>query len=589
MKQKKGLTTKALESALLHHQGGRLKQAEAIYRKILRWNPRQPEALYHSGIIAIQTGRYQNAVDLLQQAINVHPDNPDYFYYLGMAAMESNNDGMALQAFERALALRPDYAAAYNDLGTLQEKNGKIDAAIDCYRKAIKYKPDCCDAYFNLARTYGIIGDAEAAISNYEKVLELDPRDSDAYNNLGNYLKEKGETAKAVELYRKSIQFNPDSSRAYCNMGRAMRDMGDKEGALAAFRKALSLKPGDYEALYELALSEHHSEYNDDLQAMEELLQKPATTSDQKMHLSFGLGKAFEELKEYDRAFNYFKNGNTLKRNTFKYSIERDKEYFNKIKDIFNTKFFSTHKEYGHKNNSQIFIVGMPRSGTTLVEQIIASHPQVQGAGEFSDFKHELFGDTDITSKQFTDFIIRLEQHDIEQLGDKYIKIIAPHQKGRDYITNKSTQNFIYIGLIRLIFPQAKIIHCQRDPIATCLSCYKHLFSQGSWYAYDLHELASFYLLYRDLMQHWHATLPAFIFDNQYEDLIADQENQTKKLLDFCGLSWDERCLNFHRTKRSVKTASFQQVRRPIYTSAVAFWKNYEKHLGILMQAFEKG
>ena len=585
MDQKGSAIIKALESGRQLQQAGRLQQAEDTYRHVLQLDPRQPDALYLLGTIALQTSRYQKAIELIRQAISIQPGNPYYFYHIGLAAMALNNIAMALQAFQQAVQLKPDFPAVYNDMGVLLERTGDLNAAIESYRKAIKYKPDFSDAYYNLAGAYEAHGKSDAAIRNYEKALEHNPDDAMIYNNLGNVWRNRGETEPALEKFRKAIQLQPDFAGAYLNIGSVMEQTGDTEGAAAALEKALTFNPGYGEAYYELARITHYHEYNEDIQAMEKLLRKPDITDELRMYLNFSLGKAFEDLKQYDAAFKHIADGNRLKRSTYDYSLEEDRIFFNEIKRIFDKDFFNARRHFGSRNRSPIFILGMPRSGTTLVEQILASHPQVNGAGEVNYLRQVIFESApQITGQHFSDYILSLDRTDIARFGNEYLERIQPYQKESEYVTNKLPLNFLYIGMIRLMFPLAKVIHCVRDPIDTCLSCFKLLFAGKHPYAYDLQELAGYYLLYQDLMSHWHAMLPDYIHDNHYEILISDQENQTKKLLDFCGLPWDERCLNFHQTKRSVRTASLGQVRRPIYDTSVAFWKHYEKHLSVLIQ-----
>lgn len=578
---------KALQSARQHLQAGDLRKAASICRQLLKKDHEQADALYLSAIIALRSGQMPKAIELIRQAVIIQPGNPEYWYHIGLGAMALNHTDMAMQAFRRALALKPDYAVVYNDLGVLLEETGAFDEAVDSYQTAVKYKPDFIDAYFNLAGVYGLRGNYKAAIRNYEKALEYNPDDALIYNNMGNMFKEMGDPKTAIEKYRRSIQLQPDSPGGYFNLGVIKKDNGDIEAAIGAFRKVLELNPGYGGAYYELARATRYHDYDESMQSMEELLNRPDSTRELRMYLNFALGKAFEDLAQYETAFNHFSDGNGIKRGTFDYSIEQDRLFFNKIKQVFDREFFNTRKSFGLKRGSPIFIVGMPRSGTTLVEQILASHPQVHGAGEINHFKQVIFSSaSQTTTANLADYILGLDQDDIERFGNEYLRRIEPYLQTNNYVTNKLPSNFLYIGMIRLIFPEAKVIHCIRDPIATCLSCYKILFAGMHRYAYDLQELGSYYLAYRDLMAHWQTVLPGFIHVNQYESLIADQENQTRKLLDFCGLSWDERCLHFYQTARPVKTASFEQVRRPVYTTAIAFWKNYEKHLGILKRLF---
>ncbi|MCP4411189.1 MAG: sulfotransferase [Gammaproteobacteria bacterium] len=323
---------------------------------------------------------------------------------------------------------------------------------------------------------------------------------------------------------------------------------------------------------------------------MEKLLENNSVTDKQRMQLCFGLGKAFEEIKQYDRAFNFLSQGNKIKRNSYRYDVLEDKAIFTRIMDVFDRRFFDEHSDYGNSKDSPIFIVGMPRSGTTLVEQILSSHQKVYGAGELDDLKHVLMTTTPkLTQDIFPEGVMKLDRDDITRIADKYIRKLNQYNiDGKDYVSNKMTTNFIYIGMIRILFPNSKVIHCKRDPRDTCLSCFKNNFEGYLPFTYDLTELGQYFCIYQRLMSHWHTVLPGYIFDIQYEDLITDQETETRKMIDYCGLCWDEKCLSFHKSDRIVKTSSFSQVRRPINRNSIHIWEQYKKQLEPLLSALPR-
>jgi len=280
--------------------------------------------------------------------------------------------------------------------------------------------------------------------------------------------------------------------------------------------------------------------------------------------------------------------GNELKRNTYTYNIFETRDFFNGLKNVFDDKLFSKHVDTGYGENTPIFIVGMPRSGSSLLEQILASHSLVYGAGELKYLSQiVIHSSAKIAGIKFPYCAAKLSPDNFEILGAEYSKRLRQYSGAVKYITDKELHNFLYIGMIRLTLPNAKIIHCKRNPVDTCLSIFKTYFAGVHKYAYDLSELGEYYKLYQDLMEHWYKILPGYIFDIQYEDLVGDQEGETRKLLDYCELPWDEACLSFHRTIRPVRTASAEQVRRPIYNSSVGLWRRYEKHLSPLLSALE--
>lgn len=277
-----------------------------------------------------------------------------------------------------------------------------------------------------------------------------------------------------------------------------------------------------------------------------------------------------------------------MKRSGYDYSLEEDKEFFSCIKEMFSAELFKKHSNSGTDNNAPIFILGMPRSGTTLTEQILSSHQMVYGAGELPDIRKllsQMCGAGEY--KKFPKLVGSLGNDDLSRIGSEYIKGLRKRNSSAEHITDKMPHNFLHVGMIRLMLPNAKIIHCKRDPIDNCLSIFKQNFGGVHKYAYDLAELGGYHLLYQDLMEHWNKVLPGFVFELQYEDMVADQEGMTRKLLEFCGLPWDDNCLQFHKSERTVKTASYTQVRKKIYSDSVQLWKRYEQELQPLISALD--
>jgi len=365
-----------------------------------------------------------------------------------------------------------------------------------------------------------------------------------------------------------------------------LQEQGKLDNAIQSYRCALSINPDYATAHRNLAHLKRHTEYDNEIQEMEALHRKPDITTEQRMNLAFGLGKAFEDLGEYEKSIKFILEGNELKRGTFTYNISEDMDFINNLKNVFNSQLCRQHTGGGHGNNTPIFIVGMMRSGSTLVEQILASHSLVYGAGELSDLSNVAQHSSEkMTGTKFPFCVAELSPQNLKNLGADYTKRLRRFSGSVKYITDKALNNFLYIGMIKLILPNAKIIHCQRDPKDVCLSIFKNCFTKAHMYAYDLKELGEYYKLYRDLMDYWYNILPETIFDIQYEDIVGNQEDTTRKLLEHCELPWDKACLSFHQTVRPVRTASAEQVRRPIYNSSVGLWRQYEQHLSPLLNA----
>ena len=543
----------ALDLAVQHHTAGRLSDAESIYQQILQADPNQPVALHLHGVIAHQVGKHDTAVDLITKALAIKPDYAKAHYNLGNALKEACERDAAIQAYQKAIAHDPGHAEAHNNLGLALQDQGKLDTAVASHNKALALAPD----------------------------------NAEALSNRGLALQGLGMLDEAVASYHKALAIAPDSAKCHNNLGNAQQDMGQLDAAVASYHKALAIAPDYAEAHRHLSNAYKFSEYNDDIRAMEDAYALPDLGDQQRMHLAFALGKSFEDLRQYKKAFGFYLTANALKRRTFEYSIEADEKYFDRLEKVFTLDLFRTHSNAGSSDDSPIFILGMPRSGTTLVEQLLASHSNVHGAGELKYLQNIVasrFAKND--DPKLAESLAMASSAAFSDAGDDYIRRIREHRHGTGFITDKMPHNFRLIGMIRLMLPKAIIIHCCRDPLDTCLSIFKSYFSaSGNYYAYDLGELGRYYTLYRDLMDHWHRVLPGFIYDIHYEDLVANQEGQTRALLSHCGLEWDDACLDFHRTDRPVRTASAVQVRRPIYTDSIQSWKRYENWIEPLLDA----
>lgn len=508
--------------------------------------------LFQQAVSQHQAGQLQQAEKLYIRILKAVPDNTEVLNNLGIAQQGQGKLDEALASFNRAQRINPNDVETYNNIGNVLQAKDKPDEAIDNYNRVLKIKPEHDKAYNNLGLAFQEQGKPDEAIASFNRAIEINPVFADAYNNLGNVLRESGRLDEAIDNYRQAIKINPYFANAYTNMAHIKK----------------------------------HTDYNDkDIRAMEALLKFPELPDMQRMHLCFGLGKAFEDLHEYEKSFGFIKDGNKLKRNTYNYHISDDEKYFDRIIKTFDEKIFQKYPDSGCDDDTPIFIVGMPRSGTSLIEQILASHHSIYGAGELRYLQRIISGaDHDAEFGEFPDYISNLNRDDFIRFGQDFINHIRKHSISMKHLTDKMPHNFLHIGLIKLILPNAKIIHCRRDPMDTCYSCYKTHFTGTLKFAYDLTELGKYYNLYNNLMTHWHKVLPGFFLDVQYEDLIADQQSQTKRILQFLDLPWDNACLSFHKTKRPVRTASSVQVRNPIYSSSIKLWRRYEKQLEPLLE-----
>jgi len=476
-----------------------------------------------------------------------------------------------------------------NILGLVLHKQGKLEKAVQSFDKALQIKPDFVEAHCNRGNTLQEQGKLREAVESFSKAIQIKPDFVEAYYNRSNALKQQHRLQEAVQSLDKAIQLKPNFAEAHSNRGIVLQVQGRLQEATESFNKAIQIKPDFAEAYYNLSKIKRHDEYDETIRDMESLYDREDTSSKQRELLAFALGKAFEELKEYDKAFKYILEGNQLKRSSYHYEIKSDVERFNKMKEVFSPAFFSSHSKMGNPDETPIFILGMPRSGTTLVEQILASHSQVHGAGELLDLFMVASGiHTAKTKDKFPECLTGLTDENFVALGSSYLKSLRKHSNSKRFITDKMPHNFRLIGLIKVILPKAKVIHCMRHPMDNCLSVFKNRFSRANHYAYNLRDLGQFYYHYLDLMNHWRNTIPNFIYDISYEALVSDQEKQTRKLLNHCQLPWEESCLSFHKTERPIATSSYIQVRRPMYRDSINLWMKYEKQLESLKKVFNQ-
>jgi tetratricopeptide (TPR) repeat protein len=432
-------------------------------------------------------------------------------------------------------------------------------------------------------------GQFDQADEIYLTVLSKEPENPVALHFHGLIEARRNNKASALELLEKALQLQPGKAHFHHNSAGVFARLGMKERAMEHFQQAIRLKP-DYAEAYQ-GLTECRS-FKEDQQLLSAILQQldSETLSDlDRSYMHFAAAKICADSETYDQAFEHYRKANQLRGIRF-----RSKQYTRLINyqiKQFSPKFVSERSEWGLFDHTPIFVLGMPRSGTTLVEQILASHSRVFGAGELNDMRRigeaiERFSDS---KTPYPLCLGSTPQNRLLELGIEYLNRLKSLSNGEKRVVDKNPHNFRHVGLILLMFPNAKIIHTNRDPIDTCLSCYFQSFTQGQEYSFDLDNLAVFYNGYRKIMRHWKRLFPDRIYDIQYEELISDQERAIRDLLEFCELSWDESCLDFHKTERNVITASKFQVRKPIYKTSVQRWKHYEKHLQPLIDKLDLG
>lgn len=533
----------------------------------------------------------KDALPAMQKAAELLPNDAEAYGNLAAVQRAYGQLEAAMKSGRLALQIRPNFAEAHNNLGVVLQDLGLIDEAIASYHRALQIRPDFAEVHNNLGGALKELGQFDAAMTCYRSALGIKPDFAKAHSNLGVVLRELGQHHAEVECYHRALEIDPACSEALLGMGQLYLARGEMVEAEDCFRKALEIKPDDLEIRLLLAQLRKVKTGDENLAALvatEEAARRNGSPMPYKkaIYLHFALGKSFDDLGEYDRAFPHFIEGCKLRRATFEYDAAQTTQQFNDIMRVFNPATMARLKGGGDLSSVPIFVLGMPRSGTTLVEQIIASHPEVYGAGELPDLMAIAQRDVAGTDAGFPNNVAALDQADLTKWAAQYVAGLQGRAPDAKYLTDKMPTNFLAIGLIHLMLPNAKIIHVNRNPVDTCLSCFMQLFSNNQEHTYDLSELGHYYSDYVRLMQHWRNVLPAGSFlEVQYESIVAEQEIQSRRIIDFCGLDWNDACLDFYKNKRTIGTASKTQVRQPVYKSSVERWRSYEKFLGPLLDA----
>ena len=521
----------------------------------------------------------------LRQAVQTNPNDHVAWHALGLHYFNAGDLPKAVQMIEAAIAVDGKVALYHRNLGEMYRRAGLLEKSTAAGRRATKLAPGDLDAHYNLGLAYTDAKDYKKAIECYRRALKLNPRHNLSWNNLGSALEQQGDKNAALEAYEKAIAIDPRHAEAQNNAGAIYSEQGKLDEARAAFAAAIAARPDFVEAHYNLSSLKKYTRDDPHLAMLEGVYaQRQALSNHARIRYGFALGKALDDIGEFDRAFAAYEEGNRLQHAMLPMDEMRADAMLADILRVFDAPFFAARQSWQGAADAQrtpIFIVGMPRSGTTLLEQILCSHASVHGAGELVELNEAITKATHAgAGKPFTAGVTVLSDADMKKLGDDYLKRVWKLSPESRYITDKMPANFFYLGLIHLALPHAKIIHAMRDPMDSCFSCYSRLFNDTMEFAYDQGTLGLYYARYMTLMRHWHKVLPTgTILDLPYEEMVADTEGQARRVLEFVGLPWDEKCLEFYKNDRLVKTASVAQVRKPIYKSSVARWKHFARHL----------
>lgn len=612
--------TEELEKAkALHHQGD-LQQADAIYQDIIKRFPANAEALHSAAILDYQTGkpdaalvkinkairrnpaqveflnskgvvlqyldRNKEALDILKQGLKLAPQNISLRLNIGNTLRNLKQHAEAIDYYLEVVEHNPLHVGAYCNLGNVYDEIQEYDKAIASYKKALEIDADYNILYTLLAGTLSKAGKLHEAIGYCKKAIELRPGNAEAYNDLGNYYTELNQHKQALECYEQAHALKPDYTVALKNMGVAYQELGMRDKAISCYQQLDEADDGYAEAQHYLTMLDDNVIDVDNLQTLLRMEDEQKNI----MHLHYALGKVFSARKEFKQAFEHYRLANSIKRQSITYDAGLNTTYIDGLISFFDSDFIQSTQIKGNTSELPVFIVGMPRSGTTLVEQIISNHSQVVGAGELTAFAEieQTLQQDQVNIEVYPACLNNIDNTRLLGTAAKYLDVLEKLRTSESRVTDKLPGNFLRIGLIKLLFPSARIIHCKRNPVDTCVSIYTNYFADGYKYAYDLQELARYYVDYRRIMAHWLSLFADSILEVQYEQLVLEQEPVSRQMLDYLALQWEPACLDFHNNQRVVKTASNVQVRQPMYSHAISKWQHYRDDLQPMLEIFSQ-
>ena len=598
---------KELEELVAHYQSDRLDEAKTAALEITRRFPSHPfawkmlgavlkalgrseealqptlqsvvlapfdaEAQSNLGAVLKDVGRYEEALDSLREAVRLAPDSAVAHYNLAGTLQVLEKLGEAVECYQRAIDLKPDYAEAHFFLGRILQDQGALEQADRSYKYAVETRPTYAEAHYNRGIVLEDLGRPEEAVVAFEAAIRAKPLYVEAFNNLGSTLHSLGRLSEAEHWFDTAVTTDPNSAEAWANLGLLRVELGSLDQARAHYERALSIRPSSAELHRQLSTLKKFESDDAQHDALKALYQDQSISMQERCHVNFAMAKAAEDLGHYQQAFQHYREGNELRGRILNYKFDNDAQFFAQIKHAYSAmsdiEFSMTN---GRKSPTPIFVLGMPRSGTSLVEQIIAAHSNVAGGGELPFVRALGIDIAAGYSEAIYADMIRFREHYLAALSDKSC--------GETFITDKMPDNFFFIGLICRALPEAKIVHVKRDPYAVCWANFKQYFQQeGLGYSYSLEDTVEYYKQYAQLMSFWRRTLDDRIYDVDYELLTADPETEIRKLILAIGIDWQDACLSPELNDRRVTTASATQVRQKIYQGSSSHWRQYKPYL----------
>ena len=564
---------------------GNLEEAEICLKKYLEHNQSSFSAWKALGDILFDQGKEEESEKAYKNAISTDPK------YLklqeAMVLIQKGNLGEAEKIYREILAEDPENVDAIRLLALLASRAGSNDHAIRMLESCVRIAPDYALAWENLAKLYRQKDDQESLIKAskcFLKATELRPDWAEGWAGLGTMQTRSSQHNDGIESYQKSLSLKENQPRVHLSLGHVYKTTGSQDKSIAAYKDAIKFDEKFGEAYWSLANLKTYRFDEKELNNMEVQIDNQDLPEREKIHFLFALGKAYEDIGDYEKSFKYYDLGNHLNRGRTSYDPKAIEALTDRLISFFNLDLFHQFEDSGYHTNEPIFIVGLPRSGSTLVEQILASHSLVEGTMELPNIMNiaRKLGNSSKENTAYPEIINSLNRTDLINLGKTFIEETKFIRTDKPIFIDKMPNNFSHIGLIKLILPKAKIIDARRNPMDTCFSCYKQLFARGQAFTYDQTEIARYYLNYIRLMDHWDEVLPGHVFRVQHEQLLEDQEKVTRDLLNFCDLDFEHATLEFYKNSRAVKTASSEQVREPINNKGLHQWKKYESYLGDL-------
>jgi tetratricopeptide (TPR) repeat protein len=580
----------AFNLAAILQDRGDLPGAIERYRALLALDPDFAAAHLNLGICLARQGDPTGALPHLERAAALEPELVEAQAALGNVRLELGDTERAIESYRAALAINPEAAHVHVNLGHAFRRQRRVEAALMAYRDALAAAPQMADAMVGAAAACFELERYDEAERRYREAVAAIPRAALAWAGLGMTLRQKGAEAEALAAAERAVALDDRAAEANCALGLCLRDRGQFEAAAAAFQRALAATPDDPTVLFHLANLHEMALSEAELARIEGALTRPQLMREQRVDLNFALGRLYDDRGDYDKAFAYFKAGNDLKATALAWDEDDLRSHIDALISIFDKAFFEARAKIGSTSERPVFVLGMPRSGTTLIEQILASHPMVHGSGELAATNLLIAGLERLPAatrarKTYPEAAALLDPASAEALASLYLAATGKEAGEASRVTDKMTGNFQRIGLIALLLPRAQIIHCRRDPLDTCLSCYFQNFKEPAPFTTELGRIGRYYREYERIMAHWRAVLPNRMLEVPYEALVAEPEAWSRRILEHCGLPWDDRVLRFFAAERTVRTASVWQVRQPIYLSSVGRWKHYRRHLGPLFEA----